>query len=186
MFERFTRVARAAVVGAQQEAVALGHDEIFGQHVLLSLMDVDGVAARVLRRIGVQRDAVVTDITTLGKSDAQALNHIGIDLDAVRSQVEAAFGPGALDRPRHRPTGRIRHRVFGEHLPFSADAKTALEQALREAQTLQHNYIGTEHILLGLVANQKGPVAGALRRLRVAGDYEAVKAAVLDELARMA
>lgn len=185
MSERFTRDARAVVVGAQHEARALGHEEIVAQHLLLALLDVDGIAARVLRRIEVRRDAIVTDMATLGSSDAQALDLIGIDLDAVRSQVETTFGPGALDRRRRRPTGRIRRRLLGEHVPFSAGAKKALELALREAQALQHTYIGTEHILLGLAANPHGPVAGTLRRLGVAGDYETVKTTVLDELVRM-
>jgi ATP-dependent Clp protease ATP-binding subunit ClpA len=182
MFERFTPEARAAVIGAQQQARSLDHDRISPAHLLLALLDNDGVAATVLRRIGVQRDAVVADLMTLGGSDAQALEHLGIDLDAVRREAEATFGRGALDRPARRSARGLRSRVLGEHLPFAADAKAALEQSLREAQALRHHYLGTEHILLALVANPHGPVASALRRLGVAGAYETIRTHVLDEL----
>jgi ATP-dependent Clp protease ATP-binding subunit ClpA len=183
MFERFTPKARAAVVGAQQEARALGHGRISSTHLLLALLDSEGVAAAVLHRIGVQRAALSADLTTLGGSDAQALEHLGIDLDAVRREAEATFGPGALDRPARRSARGLRSRVLGEHLPFAADAKAALEQSLREAQALGHRYLGTEHLLLALVANRHGPVAASLRRVGVAGDYETIRSRVLDELA---
>jgi ATP-dependent Clp protease ATP-binding subunit ClpA len=166
MFERFTPNARAAVIGAQQEARALGHDRIASTHLLLALLDSEGA-----------------DLTTLGGSDARALEHLGIDLDAVRREAEATFGPGALDRPARRSARGLRSRVLGEHLPFAADAKAALEQSLREAQALGHRYLGTEHLLLALVANQHGPVAASLRRVGVAGDYETIRSHVLDELA---
>lgn len=186
MFELFTQEARAAVVEAQQQARDLGHDRISSTHLLLALLDGDAAAARVLRRIGVRRDTVIADLTTLGGSDAEALKHLGIDLDAVRREAEATFGPGALDRPAGRSARGLRARLLGEHLPFGADAKAALEQSLREAKTLRHHYLGTEHILLGLVANEHGAVPSALSRLGLTGDYGTVRTYVLDELARTA
>lgn len=186
MFERFTQKARAAVVGAQQEARALGHDRISSTHLLLALLDGDGVAARVLSRMEVDRDALVADLATLGGSDAQALEHLGIDLEAVRREAEATFGPGALNSSA-RGSGRgIRSRLLGGHLPFGADAKAALEQSLREAHGLQHRYLGTEHILLALVRSEHGAVAASLRRLGIAGDYDTVRRHVLHELASTA
>jgi ATP-dependent Clp protease ATP-binding subunit ClpA len=185
MFERFTQGARDVVVDAQQQAMALGHREILAGHLLLGLLDVDGVGARILRGLGVQRDAVAAEMAALVNSDADALGSIGIDLDAVRRRAEAAFGPGALDRPRRR-AGSLRSRLLGDHIPFTAAAKKALEQALREAQALRHSYIGTEHILLGLVADEHGPVAGTLRRLGVTQDADAVRAHVREELRRTA
>lgn len=184
MFERFTHEARAAVIGAQELARAMQSAEISAQHLLLALLDADDIAARVLGRVGVERDAVVADMTALGEADAAALDRLGIDLQAVRSQVDATFGPGALDSPPRRPSGGLLQRLLGEHIPFTGEAKKALESSLREARKLTHAYLGTEHILLGLVANDHGSVAGTLRRLGVPDAYDTVRAAVLEELSR--
>ncbi|WP_446696837.1 Clp protease N-terminal domain-containing protein [Streptosporangium album] len=86
--------------------------------------------------------------------DADALETIGIDLSVIREKVEAAFGPGALDRPPLRD-----HRgglVSGRHLSFSSRAKKVLELSLREALALKHKYIGDGHILLGLLREGEG------------------------------
>jgi ATP-dependent Clp protease ATP-binding subunit ClpA len=184
MFERFTHEARAAVIGAQGLARAMKSAEISAQHLLLALQDADDTAARVLGRVGVERDAVVSDITALGEADAAALDRLGIDLEAVRSQVDATFGPGALDQPLPRPSGGLLRRLLGEHIPFTGEAKKALESSLREARRLEHAYLGTEHILLGLVANDHGSVVGTFRRLGVPDPYATVRAAVIEELSR--
>jgi len=187
MFERFTKPARDVVVDAQQQARALGHNEIAPEHILLGVLaDADGVAARVLQDLGVDRDAVLVEVATLGRSDADALRAIGVDLEAVRRQAEAAFGPGALDRPRRRRRGLFRAVPGGGHLPFSSPAKKVLEQALREALALKHNYIGTEHILLGLLAEERGSVPHTLRRLPTPVDAAAVRSRVIAELGRAA
>jgi ATP-dependent Clp protease ATP-binding subunit ClpA len=74
--------------------------------------------------------------------DADALADVGIDLDAVRAQVEASFGPGALDaRPSRSPNG---------HLPFDSAAKKLLEISLREALRYKHRRIDTGHLLLAV------------------------------------
>src|SRR5437870_482904 len=70
---------------------------------------------------------------------AKALESLGISLEAVRSQVEEIIGQGQA-----APTG---------HIPFTPRAKKVLELSLREALQLGHNYIGTEHILLGLIGD---------------------------------
>ena len=68
---------------------------------------------------------------------AKALESLGISLEAVRQQVEEMIGQG-----QQAPSG---------HIPFTPRAKKVLELSLREALQLGHNYIGTEHILLGLI-----------------------------------
>jgi hypothetical protein len=69
----------------------------------------------------------------------------------VRRQVEEAFGPGALERTR-----AARGKGGGEHVPFDRSAKKSLELALREALRLEHSFIGSEHILLGLLHTETG------------------------------
>src|SRR5213083_3706617 len=84
---------------------------------------------------------------------AEALTSMGIGLDAVRGQVEQIIGKGGAV-----PTG---------HIPFTPRAKKVLELALREALQLNHNYIGTEHLLLGLVREGEGVAAQVLQTLGV-------------------
>jgi ATP-dependent Clp protease ATP-binding subunit ClpA len=187
MFERFTSEARNAVIGAQQEARRLGHDCVGTEHVLLGLLGGQGIAARVLADLGVTTPAVEHEVLSyvrpgpFGAADAEALGTIGIDLDEVRRRLEASFGPGALRwRPGRR--GRRRGPLPGGHIPFSPRAKKVLELSLREAIRLKHNYIGPEHILLGIVREGEGLAALVLTRLGV--DLEAVRARVVDELRR--
>jgi ATP-dependent Clp protease ATP-binding subunit ClpC len=82
---------------------------------------------------------------------AKALESLGISLEAVRQQVEDIIGQG-----QSAPTG---------HIPFTPRAKKVLELSLREALQLGHNYIGTEHILLGLIREGEGVAAQVLQKL---------------------
>ncbi len=182
MFERFTEQTRRVVVLAQEEARELGHGFIGTEHLLLGLLRVENsVAAGVLSSTGLTPADVRNDIVRLlgpghrGRgSEAAALRVIGIDIEAVREQVERSFGPGALDRPSPRRRGRRwRHArcgaAGGGHIPFSPRAKKVLEMSLREALGLRHNYIGTEHVLLAALREGGGLAARILvdRRLRL-------------------
>jgi ATP-dependent Clp protease ATP-binding subunit ClpC len=82
---------------------------------------------------------------------AKALESLGINLSGVREQVVEIIGQG-----QQAPTG---------HIPFTPRAKKVLELSLREALQLGHNYIGTEHILLGLIREGEGVAAQVLQKL---------------------
>jgi ATP-dependent Clp protease ATP-binding subunit ClpC len=82
---------------------------------------------------------------------AKALESLSISLEAVRAQVEEIIGQGGSS-----PSG---------HIPFTPRAKKVLELSLREALQLGHNYIGTEHILLGLIREGEGVAAQVLVKL---------------------
>ena len=82
---------------------------------------------------------------------AKALESLDISLEAVRAQVEEIIGHGTST-----PTG---------HIPFTPRAKKVLELSLREALQMNHSYIGTEHILLGLIREGEGVAAQVLIRL---------------------
>jgi ATP-dependent Clp protease ATP-binding subunit ClpA len=172
MFERFTDKARQVVVAAQEEARTRGADEIRTEHLLAGLYTVpDGLALTVLDAFSVDKAAVLREVDRLrphGRPpiDAEALSTLGIDLDEVRRQVEDAFGPGALDRTRAALGGKGGSRFFG-HIPVERTTKKALELALREALRLKHNYIGTEHILLGLIHAEGGAAHHILTALGV-------------------
>jgi ATP-dependent Clp protease ATP-binding subunit ClpC len=82
---------------------------------------------------------------------AKALESLSISLEGVRAQVEEIIGQGGSS-----PSG---------HIPFTPRAKKVLELSLREALQLGHNYIGTEHILLGLIREGEGVAAQVLVKL---------------------
>jgi ATP-dependent Clp protease ATP-binding subunit ClpA len=95
----------------------------------------------------------------------RALSGFGLTLDGTRDEVQAIVKRGVKE-----PTG---------HIPFTPRAKKTLELSLREALQLQHNYIGTEHILLGVIREGDGVGAQILRQH---GDLLAIRTAMLDLL----
>jgi len=97
---------------------------------------------------------------------AKALESLSISLEDVHAQVEDLIGRGTFV-----PTG---------HIPFTPRAKKVLELSLREALQLGHNYIGTEHILLGLIREGEGVAAQVL--LNLGADLEKVRSAVIQLL----
>ena len=98
---------------------------------------------------------------------AKALESLGISLEAVRAQVEEIIGQG-----QSAPTG---------HIPFTPRAKKVLELSLREALQLGHNYIGTEHILLGLIREGEGVAAQVL--VKLGASFDRVRQQVIQILA---
>ena len=97
---------------------------------------------------------------------AKALESLGIGLEAVRQQVEEIIGQG-----QQAPSG---------HIPFTPRAKKVLELSLREAIQLGHSYIGTEHILLGLIREGDGVAAQVL--VRLGADLNRTRQRVIDML----
>ena len=98
---------------------------------------------------------------------AKALESLDISLESVRAQVEEIIGPGGKE-----PRG---------HIPFTPRAKKVLELSLREALQLGHNYIGTEHILLGLLREGEGVAAQVL--VKLGADLARVREQVIQLLA---
>jgi ATP-dependent Clp protease ATP-binding subunit ClpA len=170
MFERFAGPAREAVATALNEARHSGTNQIDCDHLLIALAsaDTDGaadnrtpdnraadnIAAETLTAAGLSPNRLrslaaigphaATGTVDTGTLDADALAAIGIDLDAVRRAAENAFGPGSLDRrsPDRRRPGRTR---------MTADAKRALELAIRAAHRGHDREITSGHLLLGIL-----------------------------------
>jgi len=113
------------------------------------------VAQEESRKLGhdyIGTEHILLGILGAGESVAvQALASLGVSQEAAREQVEEIVGRGS-------------HQVSG-HIPFTPRAKKVLELSLREAIQLGHNYIGTEHILLGLIREGEGVAAQVLTRL---------------------
>ncbi|HYO38657.1 MAG TPA: Clp protease N-terminal domain-containing protein [Nocardioidaceae bacterium] len=155
MFERFTRPARTVVESAASYAREAAARETRPEHLLRGILDQEHcLAVRVLEDAGAPAERLRARLTDLQQQyvdgldadDAEALRVIGIDLGEVVRRIER-LGP--------RPPGRTRPR-------FSRAAKKVLELSLREALAMRHNYIGTEHLLLGLARADDRVVSDAL------------------------
>ena len=198
MFERFTDKARATVIMARDTAAGRG-DQIRPVYLLHALAAGEGVAARVLASLGADADTIGRQLDRAAprgrpldgepdSADAEALASIGIDLEEIRRRVEESFGSAALGRgpaprgPSVRVPGSGRVTMTGE-------AKQALALAIKEARTLRHSYLGTEHLLLGVLdaaeRNPRGDFSpDTLRGLGI--DPDLARPGVLDELRRAA
>jgi ATP-dependent Clp protease ATP-binding subunit ClpC len=128
-FDKFSERARKVLSLAQEESQRLQHNYIGTEHLLLGLVS--------------EREGVATKV----------LSNLGVDLNKVRSTIEAIIGRG--DRV-----------VLGE-IGLTPRAKKVIELAVDEAHRLNHRYIGTEHLLLGLVREGEGIAAGVLESLGV-------------------
>jgi ATP-dependent Clp protease ATP-binding subunit ClpA len=200
MFERFTDKARKVVLLAKGKATERGDDQIRPVHMLYGLAAADGVGARVLAALGVDAAAVDRELGRAGgappagapgpgdmatSGDAEALAAIGIDLDEIKRRIEDSFGPGALERVPLTPRGPLN---WTGRLPLAEGSKLTLALAVREARALHHTYIGTEHLLLGLlrVAERQPHADFAAVTLRDLGLVPArVRTLVLDELRQL-
>ena len=97
---------------------------------------------------------------------ARVLESLDVTVEEVRAQVARIIGPG--DEP-----------IVSGQIPFTPRAKKVLELSLREALSLKHNYIGTEHILLGLVRENEGVAA------RILVDFDADAETIRNEIMRV-
>jgi Clp amino terminal domain, pathogenicity island component len=206
MFERFTSDARDVVKGAHESALRLGHRWIGCEHLLLALAATGSEVGVVLRDHGITPERVKAEVVRLagpggGVSlfdllDRDALASIGIDVDAVRGRVEAAFGPDALvTAPRQRPPARRWARRLARRaaavpapvpegktchrspsadpgrIPFTARAKKCLMHSAREAQAQHSGHIGVEHLGLAVVSMADGAVPPILSAIGASGPH---------------
>jgi ATP-dependent Clp protease ATP-binding subunit ClpC len=108
--------------------------------------------ARTLNHSHIGTEHILLGLIHEGQgTGTKALESLGISLDTVRQQVQEIIGHG-----QHAPSG---------HIPFTPQAKKVLELALTESKALDHHYIGTEHVLLGLIREGDGVAAQVLVKL---------------------
>jgi len=172
MFERFTRKARTVVETATARAQQAGSRETRPEHLFGALLEDDTcLAATVLVRAGAPLEELQAELAKhthqyadgLDDDDAEALKVIGIDLAEVVRRIDQRLGGSGPGRGRPR---------------FSRSSKKALELSLREALALRHNYIGTEHVLLGLVRVEDRVVADTLAAFDLG--HDALRSAVAE------
>ena len=124
--------------------------------------------ARTLNHNYIGTEHILLGLIRVGGLAAKALESLGISPEAVRQQVEEIIGQG-----QQAPSG---------HIPFTKRAKKTLEFSLRESLQLGHNYIGTEHILLGLLREGDGVAAQLL--VKLGADLNHVRQQVIQLLQR--
>jgi len=183
MFERFTKDARAVVLGAVGHAERLEAETVEEQHMLLALLDREASRASfALASLGLtgRRESVERALAEarrrggLSRADTDALSGLGIDVSAIVSRVEDAHGEGALEaahgngkgsgngggRDGGKDGGRGRgwwSGFVGGRRPFAQGAKDLLTDSLRIALAQQDRHIGDEHLLLALTARPGVP-----------------------------
>jgi len=139
IFTRFTDRSRKSVEAALEEARMLGHDSLGDEDLLLGILRTDeGLAAEALYSLGVRLEGARE------KSEEMlslALSSIGISLEEVRREAGDTF-------EMRIPEGR--------RIPLSPQAKKALVEARRRMRRMGDNYLGTEHVLLGILGNTDG------------------------------
>ena len=139
-FERFTDRARHVMAETGQAAISLGDDFVGTEHVLLALfIEPAGIAGRALAAMDVSADAV------------RAAIHAAGDRTPGTAEPSASAEPSA---PAADAAGATGTPAAGNRPPFSGPAKRVLRDALTVALEFGHNYIGTEHLLLGLYRNE--------------------------------
>lgn len=165
VYDRFTLLAKRAVVAARDAADALGHEFIGTEHILLGVAQTAGTGSEMLRAHGAgfeQLHAEVVrqhrehgadggDPARQARSGKDLLSELGIDVDEIRRRADANFGSGAFKYPRP---------------PFSLNAKKAVQTSLRFAIEMGQQRIDTEHLLLGALDNESA-AAQALTALGV-------------------
>jgi ATP-dependent Clp protease ATP-binding subunit ClpC len=159
----FTERVRRVLQHAREEATALRHEYVGTEHILLALVEGGGVADAALTNLGVNPNTVrqkVLDVVKPGPEDgiASATTAAGGILGTIASTIGL------------RPD---------RDLPYTSRAKKTLELSMSEARSLDHSYVGTEHLLLGLLREEKGIGAQVLTSMGV------TTATVRDEVIRL-
>ena len=149
-FLRFTDRSRGCVEAAFEEARMLGHDSLGDDDLLLGILRADeGIAAEALTSLGVTLEGAREESEGM-LSDA--LSSIGISFEEVRHGAGDNF---ELSIPDDRK------------IPYSPRAKNALVGARNEMRMLGDRYLGTEHVLLGILGNEDGAAVRMLARVGV-------------------
>ena len=150
IFNRPADRTRESIEAAFEEARSLGHDSLGDEDLLLGILRADkGVGVETLSSLGVTLEAAREETEEM-LSDALA--SIGIHLEDVRREAGDTFDMGL-------PPGR--------KIPFSPRAKHALVAARPEMRKLGDDHLGSEHLLLGILADREGTAVRMLSRLGV-------------------
>jgi ATP-dependent Clp protease ATP-binding subunit ClpC len=138
------------VEAAFEEARMLGHDSVGDEDLLLGILVADeGIGAAALSSLGVTLEGAREELEEML---ADALSSIGVSLEEMRREAGDAFDMSIPDDRR---------------IPYAPWAKNALVAARREMRRLGDDYLGTEHVLMGILSNEDGSAVRVLDRMGV-------------------
>jgi ATP-dependent Clp protease ATP-binding subunit ClpC len=143
----FTESTRRALAAAREEASRLHHNVVGTEHILLGLVREDQgptVAISVLRNLDIDTDDIIHRVES-----------------AVKTDDERSSRPDVAHMSRAKK-GLLSWLWITGAFPYTSRARKAFELAMSEARELNHNYVGTEHLLLGLLREEKGIAAQVL------------------------
>lgn len=167
IFRRLNDGSRASVEAAFEEARMLGHDSLGDEDLLLGILrSGDGIAAEALSSLGVTLEAAREESEAML---SEALSSIGISFEEVCREAGESFD---MRIPENR------------RIPYSPRAKNALVMARKEMMRLQDDYLGTEHVLLGILGDEDGTAVRILARMGVSP--EALKDSLYETRGRAA
>jgi ATP-dependent Clp protease ATP-binding subunit ClpA len=150
IFNRFTDKSRRCVEAALEEARMLGHDSLGDEDLLLGILRAEeGIGAETLSSLGVTLEEAREESEEM---ISDALSSIGISLEEMRRESGDTFDMRLPDDRK---------------IPLSPRAKKVLVRARKEMRELGDNYLGTEHVLLGIVCNEDGTAVRMLASMGV-------------------
>jgi ATP-dependent Clp protease ATP-binding subunit ClpA len=150
IFNRFTDTSRRCVEAALEEARMLGHDSLGDEDLLLGILRAEeGIGAETLSSLGVTLEEAREESEEM---ISDALSSIGISLEEMRRESGDTFDMRLPDDRK---------------IPLSPRAKKVLVRARKEMRELGDNYLGTEHVLLGIVCNEDGTAVRMLASMGV-------------------
>jgi hypothetical protein len=189
-FSRFTPRARNSVSAAAEEARERGHDHVFPEHMVLGMLrEPEGLAAKAIEALGVSTETARQAVLAAMPPSAGDERALGAE-SAAGSQQAAGASPAATSQraARTEPGAGGQQAAAGEadvgNISFAPRTKKAMELAVREALRLEHNYIGTEHLLLGVLEQEEGTGGSTLSQLGVT--RERAEQWLMSELQRLA
>ena len=142
----FTERVRRVLQRAREEAIALRHEYVGTEHILLGLLGAGGVAEAALQNLGTNLESVRrTILETVRPGPADSTPTAAAATGGILGAIAESMGFG--------------HRM---DLPYTSRAKKVLELSMSEARDLRHSYVGTEHLLLGLMREERGIAAQIL------------------------
>ena len=186
-FERFTDRARHVVAASREAAVEFGHQSVTTAHILLGLYaEPAGLAGRALAAMNISQDQAVAAVRAVAGHGSEAsrpdeASKPDEQARAKSSEPDEASEPDERARAKSSEPGKPASDGAASEPKFSDEAKRALRDALTVALEFGHNYIGTEHILLGLYRNGE---SFAARTLVEAGALEATARTHITQMLR--
>jgi len=160
-FRNFTERARHVMALAVDEALRLEHNYVGTEHMLLGLVsEGEGVAVHVLSNFGIELDRTRNEILSLLKQGQEKSN-------PVLSKIKTTMMQGEIV-------------LAGRQAVLTRRAKKVIELAVDEARSLGYHYIGSEHLLLGILREGEGLAVRVMKSLEV--DLEKVRSEILQSL----